>query len=691
MSRKRIRPPLLRSSTEIRHDDDDIMQRCYYNELPIVCLTSPAEEGYSSFPINLHSSNVDELNSTIYNLPDRSSPSSSLFTSNSSSTTDCSSSISSTASNAELTNSSIESSFLATLNNQEMMHNECSRNNINSSNNTAHLLSLPVTTFCYLTDNGCTSIREKSKMYNVSYNDGGEYILLNDTKTNFREKSNSYHSSNNTSNNNNVHQTDRTLRSKVRAGWRALSQLKYSFDMSNVSGGSSTQSLSPPTSDINDEPADAIKNANDVTTNKLSKSKDNDYEVSCNEQSLNVCKSPTVHRSSKLQIPFSKRHASIAPLQMSKLISNHSRSSTHITESAKGENLPYHTTCDDDSGSCITGEQQHRPESSWRQHTRKLINRKMKLHRKPSAQWGTFLNVFADVLRFKKNKSKEWFQLGGHKGTFREGFRNSSLLKAFDENEMLQYDSMQSDIISNLIPKYYGKVIDDQDDREFIELEDLLATFKDPSVMDVKMGVRTYLERELEGSDKAQKPREDLYQKMICIDNDEPTEEEHSLKAITKLRYMVWRENLSSSTELGFRVEAIKKSHDDTLKKFQRSKTRSDVSLHLKYFVNNSLTITKHFIKRLQFIRETLCDSVFFKTHEFIGSSLLFVYDKRSTGIWLIDFAKTIPLPFDSSITHLIKWTLNSHEDGYLLGIDNLICILKDIRDELSVVRECDL
>ena len=49
-----------------------------------------------------------------------------------------------------------------------------------------------------------------------------------------------------------------------------------------------------------------------------------------------------------------------------------------------------------------------------------------------------------------------------------------------------------------------------------------------------------------------------MYKKMTDIDPDEPTEEERTLQGITKPRYMQWRETISSTGSLGFRIEGIK-------------------------------------------------------------------------------------------------------------------------------------
>jgi 1D-myo-inositol-triphosphate 3-kinase len=50
---------------------------------------------------------------------------------------------------------------------------------------------------------------------------------------------------------------------------------------------------------------------------------------------------------------------------------------------------------------------------------------------------------------------------------------------------------------------------------------------------------------------------------MIAIDPFAPTEKENEEKQILKPRYMIWRESLSSTQDLGFRIEAIKVNEED--------------------------------------------------------------------------------------------------------------------------------
>lgn len=165
------------------------------------------------------------------------------------------------------------------------------------------------------------------------------------------------------------------------------------------------------------------------------------------------------------------------------------------------------------------------------------------------------------LLSCERVDSSSWVQLSGHEDSFALAGPGTIWKKrAADSTEVQVYESLMrnGEAIQEMLPKYYRDVLYKGD--HFIELEDLLYRYHggndaSMSIMDIKMGSRTFLEAEVA---KNSKPRTDLYEKMIKIDPLEPTAEEHAARAITKLRYMQFREDLSSSSNLGFRIEGFK-------------------------------------------------------------------------------------------------------------------------------------
>lgn len=206
-------------------------------------------------------------------------------------------------------------------------------------------------------------------------------------------------------------------------------------------------------------------------------------------------------------------------------------------------------------------------------------------------------------------------------------------------------------------------------DESYIELEDLLHGFKDPNVMDIKMGRRTFSESEV--STKMLRP--DLYKKMVAVDSSAPTEEEHNLKAITKLRYMMFREQLSSTQHKGFRVEALKMKGDSPVTNLKTLKSDVEVESIISHFVQRKSTVATELVKCLTEMRKLIEKSEFFKQHEVIGSSVFIVYDDEKIGAWLIDFAKCRKLPVGVTVDHRTEWQPGNCEEGLLHGMDELI------------------
>ncbi|EAL42027.4 AGAP002194-PA [Anopheles gambiae str. PEST] len=305
------------------------------------------------------------------------------------------------------------------------------------------------------------------------------------------------------------------------------------------------------------------------------------------------------------------------------------------------------------------------PPSGWR----KLRN---------IVQWTPFFQTY-------KKQRYPWVQLAGHQGNFKAGPDQGTVLKKLCPKEEKCFKVLMKDVLRPYVPEYKGQVNSEDGESTYIQLQDLLSDFYQPCVMDCKIGVRTYLEEELSKAKEKPKLRKDMYEKMIQIDQNAPTEEEHRAKGVTKPRYMVWRETISSTSTLGFRIEGIKKSDGTSSKDFKTTKSRDQICEAFREFTDGFPHAMPKYIQRLKAIRATLEYSEFFKSHEVIGSSLLFVHDRHKASVWLIDFAKTVALPESVAITHDSKWKVGNHEDGYLIGINNLIDIFSEVHDRQTL------
>ncbi|XP_015834904.1 inositol-trisphosphate 3-kinase A isoform X1 [Tribolium castaneum] len=328
----------------------------------------------------------------------------------------------------------------------------------------------------------------------------------------------------------------------------------------------------------------------------------------------------------------------------------------------KSSNCSTCSTLSDDEGDNL---QVKKEPSGWR----KLRN---------IVQWTPFFQTY-------KKQRYPWVQLAGHQGNFKAGPDQGTILKKLCVKEEKCFKVLMKDVLRPYVPEYKGLVASDDGECSYIQLQDLLGDFVSPCVMDCKIGVRTYLEEELAKAKEKPKLRKDMYEKMCQIDSNAPTEEEHKLKGVTKPRYMVWRETISSTATLGFRIEGIRKGDGTSSKDFKTTKSKEQIMKAFQDFTEGFPHAVPKYIQRLKAIKATLETSSFFSNHEVIGSSLLFVHDRYNANVWLIDFAKTIKLPENVKISHSSKWKVGNHEDGYLIGVNNLISIFMTMLEQQPV------
>jgi 1D-myo-inositol-tetrakisphosphate 5-kinase/inositol-polyphosphate multikinase len=200
-------------------------------------------------------------------------------------------------------------------------------------------------------------------------------------------------------------------------------------------------------------------------------------------------------------------------------------------------------------------------------------------------------------------------QVAGHAGNILES-ENGTLLKLVTHVEHQFYQEAQGTPLVTAMPKYFGsrKMTVDNEEQEYIEMENLLAGCINPSIMDVKLGKILY------GRDATPEKRLRMEEQAV--------------------------ETTSGAT--GLRICGMKLWNGNSYESFDRKYGRS----------LNPSTLQQGFNKYFEHCTDTLSivDAMVLKIDEMVsalknvncsfgGVSLLMVYSKDKVVVRLMDFA----------------------------------------------------
>lgn len=107
----------------------------------------------------------------------------------------------------------------------------------------------------------------------------------------------------------------------------------------------------------------------------------------------------------------------------------------------------------------------------------------------------------------------------------------------------------------------------------------------------------------------------------------------------------------------------------------KKVKSREEVMVTMALFLGGREDTRQRLLARLKEIRVKFEQSSYFQRHEVVGSSIFMIYDDTKVGAWIIDFAKTLPVPDGQVVSHRQPWVQGNHEEGFLTGLDSLISV----------------
>lgn len=125
--------------------------------------------------------------------------------------------------------------------------------------------------------------------------------------------------------------------------------------------------------------------------------------------------------------------------------------------------------------------------------------------------WAAAKRLVQAYRTFSARGRYPWVQLAGHADGFLECDSDEWILKLCTQTEQTALTEAHAEGLKGAVPDLAG--VQDHEGKQYLQLENLLHNFTNPNIMDVKIGLRTFLESEL-----SPKPRIDLLKKLVALD-----------------------------------------------------------------------------------------------------------------------------------------------------------------------------
>lgn len=292
------------------------------------------------------------------------------------------------------------------------------------------------------------------------------------------------------------------------------------------------------------------------------------------------------------------------------------------------------------------------------------------------------LSLYDEFMRLSvsQDPSLKGLVVAGHFDSFRRNSERGTILKLTNIQELRVRSALEkaNSGVFQFLPRVDRTAEMTCGTKCVLEMEDLTHQMRLPCLIDVKMGTRTYTEED----DASGELRPDLLGKMLKQRPDAATEEERRAGGISKLRYLRFRDEETTTAELGFRVDGISLSGGSAAPSADDLKsvgTEGQLERVLQSFLTGGQDLARTFVELLVHLRKAFEACSCCASLSFIRTSLLLVYDHeaglKSARVRLIDFSHVYEAR--ERLTHRASWRPGNDEDGFLIGLDNIIAMLE--------------